>query len=205
MPATYGFSVAMPVTDTLPRNRFVNHFNMQHVIGSLADTDLEGMCADIAALWQHHYRDASREIHVKAYDTDAKPNYPRADVLVNAGVPWTMGRPRELALVLSYAGNNRGNKRERGRMYLAPHIGSVGLQECDLRPSQAHLDWALSWYTESNNSLPDLGGVDWQFGILSRVAGKFTQAQQAWVNDDWDIQRRRGLRESNRVSAIREG
>jgi hypothetical protein len=90
-------------------------------------------------------------------------------------------------------------------MYLAPGIASVGLMDVALRPSQAQLDWALAFYTESNNSLPDLGGVDWKFGVWSKMAGKFTQTQQAWVNDDWDIQRRRGLRETTRVTATREG
>jgi hypothetical protein len=205
MPQTYGFSVSMPVTDTLPRNRFVNHFHMEHSIGSLADTNLESMCADIIGVWQHHYRDNARELQCKAYDTDAKPNYPRANVIVNAGVPWVMSVPRELALVLSYAAHNRGNKRERGRMYLAPGIASVGLMDANLRPTQAQLDWALAFYGESNNSLPDLGGIDWKFGVWSKVAQKFTQTQQAWVNDDWDIQRRRGLRETTRVTSTREG
>jgi len=204
MATVYKFQVSMPVTDLLPRNRIINAFHLEHTIGALPDPDLENMCQDIVGLYQVKYADSTREIQCKAYDTDAVPNYPRADVVVNAGVPWNQGSPREITLVLSYAGDHKGNKRERGRMYLQPQLVAA-LGSPALRPSQAHLDWALGWYTTSNESLPDLGGMDWRFGIWSGTGKYFTQSQQAWVNDDWDVQRRRGLRESTRVAAIREG
>jgi hypothetical protein len=205
MATVYKFQVSLPVTDTLPRNRFVNAFHMEHVTGGLIDADLEDMCGDVAALYQAHYGDATREVDVKAYDTDAVPNYPRAEVVVNAGAAWPMTTPRELALVLSFSGPNRGNRRERGRMYLSPHLVVSQASAIGLRPSQGIMDWALAWYTESNNSFPDLGGVDWKFGVWSKAGNSFRQSTQAWVNDDWDVQRRRGLRESTRVSADREG
>jgi len=204
MATVYKFQVSWPVTDTLARNRESNSFHMQHSIGALVDADLTSMCQDIVAMYQHHYGDATRELQCKAYDTDAVPNYPRADVVVNAGVPWDQATPREIALVLSYSGPHRGNKRERGRIYLNPSMGA-GSSGLGMRPTQAQLDKALLWYTEPNNSFPDLGGVDWTFGIWSGVGKYFTKSTQAWVNDDWDIQRRRGLRESNRVQATREG
>jgi hypothetical protein len=205
MATTYKFQVSMPVNDTLPRNRMANVIHLQHVVGALADTDLEAMCADIAELWQTRYANTSNEVQVKAYDVDAVPNYPRADVVVNAGVAWAMAQPREICCCLSFAGIHKGNRRQRGRIYLEPGISSTTLSTGALRPPQAVLDWCLQWYTEPNASLPDLGGVDWQFGIYSVTGKSFTQAQQAWVNDDWDVQRRRGLRESTRVQATREG
>lgn len=204
MPQTYGFQISTPVTDTLPRNRIVNMIHMQHVVGALSETDLGAMCADIVELYATRYGNPNSEILCKAYDTDAKPNYPRATVIVNAGVPWSQTVPRELALCLSYAGENRGNKSERGRMYLNPMMKAPATIP-GLRPDTQTMQWALDWYTLSNESLPDLGGVDWQFGIWSKTYNKFTKSTQAWCNDDWDIQRRRGLRESTRLTAIREG
>lgn len=204
MATVYKFQVSMPLTDLLPRNRISNTIHLQHTIGSLLDADLSDMCDDIVALYQAHYGNTTNEISCKAYDTDAVPNYPRAETVVNAGIKWDQGSPREICLVLSYAGQHRGNKRERGRIYLQPQlVGTLGSPA--MRPSQAHLDWALAWYTTSNQSFPDLGGVDWQFGIWSTVGKYFTTSQQAWVNDDWDVQRRRGLRESTRVTATRQG
>lgn len=204
MPQTYAFQIAMPVTDTLPRNRYSNIIHLEHSIGSLATTDLESMCSDIVELYQAKYNNAANEIVCKAYDTDAVPNYPRATVAVNVGTPWNTSLPREICLVLSYAGTNKGNKNERGRIYLSPQLNTTqaGLT---LRPSAAQMTWALGWYATSNESFPDLGGVDWKFGVWSRTLKKFTQTQQAWCNDDWDVQRSRGLRESTRQAITREG
>ena len=204
MATTYAFQVSVPVTDLLPRNRFVNRFHMQHVTGGLLDTDLEGMCEDIAALWQTKLANATHEVDVRAYDTDAVPNYPRAHVIVNPGSAWPITVPREVSICLSYAGENRGNKNERGRMYLPCGLNPA-TNTYQSRPSVPIQTWALEWYTKPNESLPDLGGVDWKFGVYSRTLKKFTQTQQAWVDDEWDVQRRRGLRESTRLTADREG
>jgi len=204
MATTYAFQVSMPVTDTLPRNRMSNTIHLQHTIGALVDADLESMCQDIVALWQHHYGNTTTEVHCKAYDTDAVPNYPRADVVVNVGNPWNQTSPREVALCLSFAGQHRGRKDERGRIYLNPAL-NVAQSTMGLRPTAGQLAWALAWYDEPNQSFPDLGGVDWQFGVWSRTYKRFTPSQQAWVNDDWDTQRSRGLRESTRVVSQRQG
>jgi hypothetical protein len=206
MATVYKFSVTMPVTDVLPRNRISNTFHMQHVIGSLADTDLEDMCNDILAMWTTRMGISTHEIVVKAYDTDAVPNYPRATAIANAGSPWLCPHPREVALCLSYAGSNRGNKSERGRMFLMPSIAAAAGGGVDQeRPNSGVQDWALDFYRVPNASLPDLGGVDWQFGVWSTKYKRFTQTKQAWVNDEWDTQRSRGLRETSRVSVARDG
>jgi hypothetical protein len=194
----------MPVDDTLPRNRIVNMVHLEHVTGGIFDTDLEAICADIVEMYQSHYLDNTREVQCKAYDTDAKPNYPRASVVVNPGVPWGTSGPREIALCMSFAANHRGNKSERGRIYLMPSL-VAGQNLMGVRPSAGQLTWALNFYTSPNQSFPDIGGVDWKFGVWSPTYKKFTQSQQAWVNDDWDVQRRRGLRETTRQTATREG
>jgi hypothetical protein len=204
MPQVYEFQIGLAVTDTLPRNRFVNVIHMEHVVGSVLDTDLENVCADLAAMYQSHYAYAG-ETTVKAYDVGPKPNYPLAQVTVNQGLAYGINVARELALVLSFAGENRGNKSERGRIYLCPNIVSTNLAAAAVRPSTPQQNWALNFFTMSNNSFPDIGGVDWKFGIYSPTYKKFTQAEQAWVNDEWDIIRKRGLRETGRVTAIREG
>lgn len=204
MPQTYAFQISMPVNDLLPRNRISNTVHLQHSIGAVLDTDLSAICTDLVELWDTRYGGSVGEIVCKAYDTDAKPNYPRAEAFVRSGVPWACTTPREIALVMSFSGDHRGNKSERGRIYLAPQLGS-NARPMALRPDSLQLDWALAWFTEPNASLPDIGGVDWQFGVWSTTYKRFTQAQQAWVNDDWDVQRKRGLRETTRVTSTREG
>lgn len=205
MATVYKFVVDMPVTDTLPRNRVSNSLHFQHVIGSVADTDLDGICTDLVELWQTKYGNTANEVRCKAYDVDAKPNYPRATAIVNPGIAWQVTQVREPALVLSYAGDNKGNKSERGRMYTMPQLAFTGTSLMALRPDSGTMNWALGFYSTPNASLPDIGGVDWVFGVYSKTYNKFTQTTQAWVNDEWDTQRRRGLRETTRVNAVREG
>jgi hypothetical protein len=204
MATTYAFQVSMPVTDTLPRNRISNTIHLQHVVGSLLDTDLQDMCDDIVGMYQTRYHNTTKEVVCKAYDVDAVPNYPRAERTVNVSVPWTQNTPREIALCLSFAANHRGNKSERGRVYLNPAIDTT-LAGLALRPTTVQMQWALDFYSAANASFPDLGGVDWQFGVWSKRYQRFTQSEQAWCNDDWDVQRKRGLRESTRLQATREG
>lgn len=206
MATPYKFTVSMPVSDLAPRNRVTNTFHLQHTLGSLLDTDLEAMTDDIVQMWATRYGISNREIECKAYDVDAVPNYPRARSIINAGVFWPCPHPREVALVLSFAGTNRGNKSERGRLYLMPSVAAGAAGGIDLeRPSATAMDWALAFYTTPDASLPDLGGVDWEFGVYSKRYSKFTVSRQAWCNDEWDTQRRRGLRETTRVSATRDG
>lgn len=204
MATVYKFQVSMPVGDTLARNRISNVVHLQHVTGGLGDPDLETMCEDIVAMYQAKYGGLTQEVMCKAYDVDATPNYPRATAVVNGGVPWTSNFPREIALCLSFSGPNRGNKSERGRIYLAPWAWTA-FATMGLHPSPALMDWALTWYTEPNASFPDLGGVDWKFGVYSTTYKTFRQTTQAWVNDDWDVMRSRGLRETTRVAATRDG
>ena len=204
MGQTYKFQISMPVTDTLPRNRISNTVHFEHVTGGQSDGQLSTMCADIAAMYGKRYGNLTREVQVKAYDVDAVPNYPRADVVVNLGVPWPCATPPEVALCLSFAGVHRGNKRERGRIYLMPQISATATGGA-LRPTAGQMAWALAFYTTANESFPDIGGVDWKFGIRSKVGNSFTQAQQAWVNDDWDHVGKRTTRESTRQTATREG
>jgi hypothetical protein len=202
----YKFTTSLPVSDTLPRNRITNTIHLEHVTGGINDDALESMCADLVAVYRDKYPGSVGEITTKAYDTDAKPNYPRAVVTEHAGNPWGCNTNHELALVLSFAGPNRGDKSGRGRIFTMPQLlGGPQSPTIGERPTGPIMDWALSFYSTPNSSFPDLGGVDWKFGIWSPTYKRFTQAQQAWVNDDWDVMRSRGLRESTRRTATREG
>jgi len=206
MPQTYKFQVSMPVGDIAPRNRCTNVVHLEHVAGSVLGTDLEAICGDLAGMWQTLYGTSAHEVSCKAYELGPPPQLPKAQVTIAAGSPWPINFPSEVALCLSFAGDNRGDKRRRGRIYLMPQATvGLGFTTAVLRPTPAIMNWALGFYTTANNSLPDIGGSDWKFGIYSGVGKHFTQAEQAWVNDEWDTQRRRGLRETSRVSATREG
>jgi hypothetical protein len=204
MAQTYAFQISLPVSTTLPRDRYTNVVHLEHVSGGVVDTDLQGMCEDILEMYQVRYQHADHEIVVKAYDVDAVPNYPRATASVNIGSVWQHSYPHEIALCLSWHGGYAGNKNERGRIYLMPGLaGTPGLNF--ERPSDTTLQWALDFYMAPNASFPDLGGIDWKFGTWSKTRQSFKQAQVAWVDDEWDTMRSRGMRATKRVTSTREG
>lgn len=205
--AVYKFQVSMPVESTLPRDYFVNTFHMEWVGAPLLQLDLDTMANDVIDLWNKRYHSTTREVRCNIYDAGGPlPNPPLASKVKAAGSVWTVNQPHEIALCLSFAAN-RSNPHERGRMYLCPQLdkNTTALPLAQSRPDNAHQQWALDFYRVSNESLPDLGGVDWKFGIWSKTQQQFHQAQTAWVDDEWDVVRSRGLKPTSRITATREG
>src|SRR4051794_20384927 len=109
MAQPYRFQVSMPVGSILPRDRIVNVIHLEHTTGGVLSTDLDGMCQDIAEMYQARYHRADAEVNVKCYDLSAPPNLPLGEAIVNAGIPWVTSHPREVALCMSFAGPNRGD------------------------------------------------------------------------------------------------
>lgn len=202
--AVYKFLVTLPVDTGLPRDQYANVFHMDHVGGVAVDTDLDAIADDVCDLYQSKYASTSSEVRCRVYALGPSPQYPKANrVKGTVGAPWTASGPREVALCLSYAAN-RSNPSERGRMYLSPGLRS-SIASMGLRPTAGQMAWALGWYATSNDSFPDLGGIDWKFGVWSPSQSKFTQTTQAWVDDEWDTVRSRGTRPTSRQTSVRDG
>jgi hypothetical protein len=135
---------------------------------------------------------STREINVKCYDAQGtKPVYPVADVTKSAGLYPASPVSRELALCLSFYGS-RNVKRERGRLYFPAFLaaGTYGL-----RPTTGQRDWIKS----AVPIFTGLGGVDVDWVVYSRVADAATTVKNWWIDDEWDIQRRRGLKATTRT------
>lgn len=208
--AVYRFQTAYPVHSVLPRDYFANTFHMNHLAGGITATDLNSICDSINDMFATRLGAATgREVRTKCYEVPhAKPNPPVADRVKSLGTPWTPTTNCEVAICLSFAGNP-SLPRERGRMYFSPGMcrqtTPAGLTTIGIRPTSAQMQWALDFYSVANASFPDLGGVDWEFGVWSPTNNAFVKATKAWVDDEWDTVRSRGLRESTRISSVREG
>src|SRR3954451_18772121 len=138
---------------------------------------------------------AARQITVKMYDLEeAKPRYPKATKVANTSLAAEGSVMREVALCLSYY-SGQNVKRKRGRLYLplccyaAP--GSIGL-----RPTAQQIADTAAWASD----LKALGGVDVDWGVYSAAAHAFYGVTNWWVDDEWDIQRRRGMRSITRTT-----
>jgi hypothetical protein len=203
--AVYRFQVAMPVDTLLARDYITNTLHFDHVSGDPLTPALDDFCDDLADLYQSHYGSVAGEVRVKAYKvTTGALGPPDSSRVKSAGGFWSASWPREIACCLSFA-RNKSIPSQRGRIYLMPNIKIGSAFTIAKRPSTAVMDWALDFFRATNDSFPDLGGIDWKFGIYSPSQGQFHQASQAWVDDEWDTVRSRGLQPTSRVQSTREG
>jgi hypothetical protein len=129
---------------------------------------------------------------IKVYDAEkAPPSYPLATA-EQVGSPTTSTAPREVALCLSYYSTyNRPSYR--GRLYLPHHIiggGAVGA-----RPTTVQRDTALAFKNVLANGLP--ASHNWV--VYSRKLQKSFGVSNAWVDDEWDTVRSRGLKGTART------
>jgi hypothetical protein len=132
---------------------------------------------------------------VKVYDLEGtKPVYPAGTSVKNpAATPPAYTMPRELAVCLSFYGQ-RNIPRERGRLYL-PAAWLTTPANLLLRPSSTIRTTVGTLAT----ALSGVGGANVDWIVWSRKAMKATQVNNWWVDDEWDIVRRRGLRGSTRT------
>ena len=205
MATTYKFQITMPQVSTLPRDIISHTFHMQHLAPSL--TDLDNIAQDAALLFQKHYGGdaAGMKVTCKVYDMGAGPHVPKSEKTVGT-LPWQAGCPREVALCLSFA--KRANlPRERGRLYMSvgAYLGGSAISTITERPNAFAINKVLELYSKSNESLPDLGAANWTFGVYSPTNDAFYKTETAWVDNEWDTVRSRGVRATTRVSSTREG
>lgn len=124
---------------------------------------------------------------IKVYDAEKPPpSFPLAQSQQTGTTPLA-STPREIALCLSYY-SSYNRPRYRGRLYIpyAYITGSLGA-----RPTLAQRDFVLnSWGGALFKNLPpNVGGIVW-----SKRDAKAYGLTNMWVDDEWDIQRSRGLR-----------
>ncbi len=124
---------------------------------------------------------------------------------IGAGSPL----PEEIATVISYhanlnnvpaeVGNTRPAQRRRGRMYLGPFNDQAGADVGSLyRPSlgfRTNVAVAFPFMADTINNIPNL-----YFGIWSKLDAEVWAADAGWIDDAWDVQRRRGVAASSRSS-----
>lgn len=166
-------------------------------------TDPQNIADDVRDLYVSNLGQAS-PIEVKVYDhADAKPRPVKGRAVANIGAGGGGAQePREVALCLSFYAD-RNIPRHRGRIYLPAYLMTA--VDMGQRPSNAAMDAVLAFATKSNNSFPDVGGVDVTWCVFSRKDGVARKVTAGWVDDEWDTVRSRGLRATKRTTFTREG
>jgi hypothetical protein len=184
--AVYRAQITFPADTALPRDQMSI---TPHYTGDNASALADWLKASLIA-WPTV---ANRPFKVKVYDAEkAKPNYPLAVSEQTGTVPNT-GAPREVCLCLSYF-STFNRKGWRGRLYL-PAMLFGGAQTT--RPTPAQMQAALDFHQALHSGRPP--GVAWV--IWSRKERVSRSITNLWVDDEWDIQRSRGMRGTTRVEA----
>lgn len=166
------------------------HFN-----DTLPGSDPAGLCDDLAEglnTWISAFT-TPRQIIVKAYDAQGTPPvFPAAEARVNEGQFPASVFNREVALCLSfYAGVNR--PRHRGRLYVPAFL--VGIAAGSPRPDSGSRTRVAGLVPV----LTGLGGTDVDWVVYSRRDDQPRSVSNWWVDDAWDVQRRRGLLPTTRT------
>jgi hypothetical protein len=187
--AVYRMQCAFQYNSAFPRDRMVitPHFEDTGV-----GSDPDGLTADLAAALQT-WSGSTGEIRVTSYDAQGTPPvYPNGETILNPGLVGGNNFPSEIALCLSYY-SQRNIPRQRGRLYLpVPIVAAAG--NIGVIPTATQIAKAMALAP----ILGDLGGPDVDFVVWSRTAQAAYPVTDYWVDNEWDVQRSRGLRATDR-------
>jgi len=202
MPTHILAQVSVPVVDALPRNRVVITPCFRHSteFGLLSGPDFDSLADDLAnGFWT--WAGSPGEVRVKLYNLAGQPPHdPVANRVVHEGVIATYDMPRELSICLSFSGgpNRPWN---RGRLYLPAKWSGVTSGSIGLRPTTTQMAKAGALVS----TLAGLGGANVDWIVWSRKLAAATRVERWFVDDEWDIQRRRGMKPTTRSSGTTSG
>lgn len=194
--AVHRYQVSVRGDSDFARDQFVNNVYLNHTLpGIVAPEDLSQICQDMAEGFRDGYYQGGgqRQIVVTAYDVGVPPNFPLASEVVNSGFAPGSTVPREVALCLSFYAD-RNQPRRRGRLFLP--LAGTGDDTARARPLDSQMNRVLAVATMLSN----LGGADVDWSVYSQVDHAARKVTNAWVDDEWDTVRSRGLRATKRMT-----
>lgn len=186
--------------------------NTWHFKDSAQGSVTVGDATDLAAALVQFYEDANSwwsealtgAITVKVYDlNDAKPREPVYEVLDSFTAPTNNGLPSEVALCLSFqaaAASGSPIARRRGRVFLGPlQVATLGTTAADgeVRPTNAALAAFDTFYSDLRTAVAGIGSYAHcvyspTSDESSSLDGSTHVVSEVWMDDSFDIQRRRG-------------
>lgn len=100
--------------------------------------------------------------------------------------------PEEIACCISVQGDPPHTPSRRGRIYFGPINEAAGAYAVGtVRP-------ASTFRADLNKAAQTLAGTTLGWSVYSTKLGSFTPITNGWVDDAWDVQRKRGIDESAR-------
>lgn len=189
------FQCSWQVGSMLPRDRFTITPHFTHTQIDVDNTEWQPLVEDLAtALKGWELSPTNHELTVKVYNlNDASPRRPKATAVRNANQSVNASYMREIALCLSYSGGD-GSPSKRGRLFI-PHV-KLSNAAPGVRPSQTERDKVAALVP----LLTNLGGANVDWVVHSPTRDTDTPVSKWYVDDEWDVQRRRGDRPTARTA-----
>lgn len=145
-----------------------------------------GPSSNIAAL-------VSRTATINCYDlTTAEPRIPTTTTMTLLTAVTTLNFPQELAVVLSFRGVLPISPRRRGRIFFGPLVGHsdvIAYGSATAFPTVGSI--IRQRLVEHAKDLRNNGAVGWVIASQTPVLN-YVPVDAGYVDDSWDIQRRRG-------------
>lgn len=198
---SYRVQIVLRTADNNPTNYITNTWHC----AAITDSDASDFATAVITLhkalnFQYSGQLAQNNHEYKIYDlTDPVPRAPIYEGLWSfASAPAGDGLPPELCVCLSYQApkiSGVPQSRRRGRIYLGPFDSSLNVSG---RPTSA----LITAIANAGEALLNAGiatAGDWNWAVYSTVLGGTADVTNGWVDDEWDIQRRRGRLASTRT------
>lgn len=179
------------------RDRFII---TPHLNDTALGADADQLCADWADTLLGWMPPPLRQIEVTAYDAQGTPPvFPIGHAMRNAGLFPESSCPREVAVCLSFY-SERNLPRQRGRLYIPMPLLLNAFSVGSARPTVPLMEKVLNLA----EGLSNLGGVDTDWSVYSRVDDEARAVSNAYVDDEWDTIRSRGLRPTTRATSTHD-
>lgn len=186
----YRVQMSVALDSPLPRDKIVNTFFLREAGGII--TSPQNLANDAVGVWQALFGNG-KEIRAKVYNNDENPGPPVATSVVNVDAAPAAPGPREVALCLSFRGE-QNTPSTRGRLYICP--AAMGTVPQGGRPGTAIREQILTL----GMGIANLGGADVDWVVYSPTKGTDVPVKASWVDDEWDTIRSRGMRPTGRTS-----
>lgn len=138
---------------------------------------------------------------LRCYDlADPEPRAPVRDQSVGGITTGSTSLPHELALCMSFQApqqSGQSQARRRGRLYLGPFADDAS--------NSANGFPAAATLTQLGNAIQNLldasqAAATWAWAVYSPTNAAAIEVTNAWLDNAWDVQRRRGVSSTSRTT-----
>lgn len=144
---------------------------------------------------------ASTGHRIRCYDlADPEPRAPVVDQGAGTLSTGSTSLPHELALCMSFQApqqSGQSQARRRGRLYLGPFADDAS--------NSANGFPAAATLTQLGNAIQAIldasqAATTWAWAVYSPTNGAAIEVTNAWLDNAWDVQRRRGVSSTSRTT-----